>query len=265
MTVHALLGRPNAPNSAFSALTPQYFPADARAVIYRPAPSGIRSARAQPHEWKLRFERRTPPFVEPLMGWTGSDDTLAEVELSFPSVVSAIAYAERQGLTYTVQRTGDESSPNMRVAAHSTAAERAASARRRRLQWVEDRLGSEAILHGYGAGAIPAARYARPQDVLNDEKLNYDQKLDMLQRWALEAYLLDLAYSKGAPEIDASRLQEVIDALLKLDQLARFGKNDNARAARLDLSPNLDRCRLLNSSESVSAAARTGVLSTLQH
>ena len=37
------------------------------------------------------------------MGWTGDDDTLAQVELSFPSAEAAIAYARRQNLQYTVQ------------------------------------------------------------------------------------------------------------------------------------------------------------------
>ncbi len=37
------------------------------------------------------------------MGYTGGDDTLTQVELSFPTLQSAIRYAERQGLTYMVQ------------------------------------------------------------------------------------------------------------------------------------------------------------------
>jgi ETC complex I subunit conserved region/Trypsin-like peptidase domain len=38
------------------------------------------------------------------MGYTGSADTLTQVELKFPTLESAIRYAERQGLTYVVQR-----------------------------------------------------------------------------------------------------------------------------------------------------------------
>ena len=51
----------------------------------------------------LRFERRTPPFIEPLMGWTGGDDTLVQVELSFRSRDEAIGYAERQGFLFRVE------------------------------------------------------------------------------------------------------------------------------------------------------------------
>ena len=36
------------------------------------------------------------------MGWTGGDDPLTQVELRFPTLESAVAYARRQGLTYVV-------------------------------------------------------------------------------------------------------------------------------------------------------------------
>jgi hypothetical protein len=60
------------------------------------------SGKANTRHWKLRFERRTPPFIEPLMGWTGGDDPLTQVELIFPTRESAVAYAERQGFTFIV-------------------------------------------------------------------------------------------------------------------------------------------------------------------
>ena len=78
-------------------LTRSVFPADAQATIYKDAPSPMTSRRTRAQRWTLRFERRSAPYVEPLMGWTGDDDTLAEVELSFPSAEAAIAYARRQG------------------------------------------------------------------------------------------------------------------------------------------------------------------------
>ena len=78
------------------------FPDDAVAVIYRPARSAMTSGKANTRHWKLRFERRTPPFIEPLMGWTGGDDPLTQVELTFPTREAAVGYAERQGLTFIV-------------------------------------------------------------------------------------------------------------------------------------------------------------------
>ena len=47
------------------------FPPDTVAVIDRPSRSAMTSASANNRKWKLRFERRSPPVIEPLMGWTG--------------------------------------------------------------------------------------------------------------------------------------------------------------------------------------------------
>ncbi|MEY9803578.1 NADH dehydrogenase ubiquinone Fe-S protein 4 [Bradyrhizobium elkanii] len=76
------------------------FPADAQAVIYRVARSVMTSAPRRKEEWKLKFERRTPLSIEPLMGWTEDEDPLAQLELSFPSAEAAIAYARGQELQY---------------------------------------------------------------------------------------------------------------------------------------------------------------------
>lgn len=56
------------------------------------------SGRACARNWRLVFERRRAPFIEPLMGHTGGDDTRAQVELDFPTLESAMRHAERQGL-----------------------------------------------------------------------------------------------------------------------------------------------------------------------
>lgn len=79
------------------------FPMNAKVVIHCPAASVTSSVRARTREWVLEFERRSPLFVEPLMGWTGSLDTLSQVRLRFPTREAAIAYAERQGLNYEVR------------------------------------------------------------------------------------------------------------------------------------------------------------------
>lgn len=80
-------------------------PSDATAVIYRAAPSAMTSGRIQTPAWVLRFERRTAPFIEPLMGWTGGDDPLVQVNIQFPTSATAIAFAERQGWRYRVEGT----------------------------------------------------------------------------------------------------------------------------------------------------------------
>jgi hypothetical protein len=91
-------------------LTPSSFPRDTVARIFRPARSAMTSGKARNKGWQLVFERRSAPYVEPLMGWTADDDPLATVELSFPTLGAAAGYAERQGLPYIVQ-TSEEQSP----------------------------------------------------------------------------------------------------------------------------------------------------------
>lgn len=58
------------------------------------------SSRSEP--WTLEFDRVSAPAVEPLMGWTASDDPFSPIRLSFPTCASAIDFAERQGWDYIV-------------------------------------------------------------------------------------------------------------------------------------------------------------------
>lgn len=82
------------------------FPPDALARIFRQSRSAMTCGRAGSGNWKLVFERSKPHFIEPLMGWTGDDDMLAQVELTFPAREAAVAYAERQGLSFIVDNDG---------------------------------------------------------------------------------------------------------------------------------------------------------------
>lgn len=75
---------------------------DPIARIYRPAPSATQGGSARPRRWVLEFLPATPPFVEPLMGWTGSRDTRQHVTLYFDSREQAVTYAKRQGFPFYV-------------------------------------------------------------------------------------------------------------------------------------------------------------------
>lgn len=71
-----------------------------RAIIFKPARAATTSGRARTKQWLLEFVPRSGPFIEPLMGWTGSTDPAAYLQLAFGSREAAIAYAERQNLEY---------------------------------------------------------------------------------------------------------------------------------------------------------------------
>lgn len=78
-------------------------PSDAVAVIRGPSRSAMTSGKRRTRGWTLSLERRTPPVIEPLMGWTGGDDTLVQVSLSFATQAAAVAFAERQGMAYRIE------------------------------------------------------------------------------------------------------------------------------------------------------------------
>ena len=56
-------------------------------------------------EWVLEFEQSEARIADPLMGWTGSGDTQAQVVLSFESKDAATAYAEKHGIAARVHAT----------------------------------------------------------------------------------------------------------------------------------------------------------------
>ncbi len=72
------------------------------ARIFKPAKSAMQSGLARTKEWLLQEEPEAAKTIDPLMGWTGSTDTESQVELAFETRDEAIAYAERNGIAYTV-------------------------------------------------------------------------------------------------------------------------------------------------------------------
>ncbi|WP_114948292.1 hypothetical protein [Microvirga calopogonii] len=59
----------------------------------------------------------------------------------------------------------------------------------------------------------PASVFNAPHDVVCHPLLTIDCKREILQRWAWDEYLLDLANAEGMPESEPSRLDEVKAAL----------------------------------------------------
>lgn len=189
------------------------FPDGVAALIYRDSRSVTTSGPA-PTRWKLAFERRSPSFIEPLMGYTGARDTLTQIDLSFPTLESAVRYAQRQGLSYTV-RSGEpiQVTPvprEVRSFSDNTL----------------ERLGLSLLSESYGRAMNEAANrneaqgnWPTPMAVVADTHLSLDAKRSILMNWAWNEFLIDQATNEGMPENGRpSRLDEVEQALLALER-----------------------------------------------
>ena len=75
------------------------------ARIYQRPQSAMQSGKARTDEWVLEFEQSEARRADPLMGWTGSGDTQAQVQLTFESKDEAKAYAEKYGIEARVHAT----------------------------------------------------------------------------------------------------------------------------------------------------------------
>jgi hypothetical protein len=73
-----------------------------RARIYQPAKTAMQSGTAKAKSWVLEFAPASAREVDPLMGWTSSDDTQAQVKLRFDSREAAEAYAASKGIEFEV-------------------------------------------------------------------------------------------------------------------------------------------------------------------
>ena len=73
-----------------------------RARIYKPARNAMQSGSAKSKRWVLEFAPASRREVDPLMGWTSSNDTQSQVKLRFDSKESALEYAQENGIEAVV-------------------------------------------------------------------------------------------------------------------------------------------------------------------
>lgn len=71
------------------------------ARIFQRPKNAMQSGRARTDEWVLEFVPAEPRKADPLMGWAGSGDTQTQVQLTFPTLDAARAYAEKKGIEAT--------------------------------------------------------------------------------------------------------------------------------------------------------------------
>lgn len=73
-----------------------------RARLYQPARNAMQSGMGKTHQWILEYAPASAREIDPLMGWTSSDDTQRQVRLRFDSLEAAQAYARSHGIEVEV-------------------------------------------------------------------------------------------------------------------------------------------------------------------
>jgi hypothetical protein len=64
----------------------------------------MQSGKAKCRQWILEFCPNNIQFIEPIMGWRGSNDTLHQIRLTFRSLESALAYADKMNLSVEIEQ-----------------------------------------------------------------------------------------------------------------------------------------------------------------
>ncbi|KIN63332.1 putative ETC complex I subunit [Sulfitobacter noctilucicola] len=85
-----------------------------RARIFQPARTAMSSGTAKTHHWFLEFVPTQAREVDPLMGWTSSSDTQAQVRLQFETKEMAVEYARENGIDAVIQQP-QKRKPNIRA------------------------------------------------------------------------------------------------------------------------------------------------------
>ena len=75
------------------------------ARIFQRPKNAMQSGKALTDRWILEFDSAEARTADPLMGWTGSGDTQAQVVLTFDSQAEAQAYAAKHGIAAIVYAT----------------------------------------------------------------------------------------------------------------------------------------------------------------
>jgi len=74
-----------------------------RARIFQPSRTAMSSGTARTRVWLLEFAPAEARSIDPLMGWTSSNDTQSQVSLQFDTREAAVEYAREHGIDAQVQ------------------------------------------------------------------------------------------------------------------------------------------------------------------
>ena len=78
-----------------------------KARIYQPSKTSMQSGKAKIKHWIFEFNVSDARFKEPVMGWTGTTDTLGQLKLKFQTLEGAISFAKRCGVDFLVEQPHD--------------------------------------------------------------------------------------------------------------------------------------------------------------
>jgi hypothetical protein len=73
-----------------------------KARIIQKSKNAMQSGKAGTGQWIIEFEASDAQRPDPLMGWAGSADTRRQLSLKFKTLDAAKAYAEKNGISYSV-------------------------------------------------------------------------------------------------------------------------------------------------------------------
>lgn len=72
------------------------------ARIYRPCKTAMQSGRGKSKIWCLEYAAQSARTIDPLMGYTSTQDALAQIRLEFNSLQEAEHYAKAHNIEYRV-------------------------------------------------------------------------------------------------------------------------------------------------------------------
>ena len=75
------------------------------ARIYQPARNAMQSGQAKTNAWVLEYVPESAKSLDPLMGWTSSDDMRGQVKMQFETQEAAVEFAKGHGIAYRVLKT----------------------------------------------------------------------------------------------------------------------------------------------------------------
>lgn len=79
-----------------------------KVIIYKPAKSATQSGKAKNKKWLMTLaEEKNTRQINPLMGWTSSNNTETQLKFFFSTKEEAINYAKGEGFEYEIIEPND--------------------------------------------------------------------------------------------------------------------------------------------------------------